>query len=138
MICGYPANSFFSTDATWWEKLTYAIITVLLAAVRDVDSLRKVCFHDTSAPPALLLQSVVCAGMAPWLDLPCSIENSDIEYENLDYVKDACILVRYSKLGFMNKRECDHIRRILMSIICGTIIGHVACLRLILHRERVP
>jgi hypothetical protein len=67
--------------------------------------------------------------LAPWLDLPCGIEAADVEYENHDYVEDACILVRYSKLGFLNKRECDHIRRILMSMVCGTIIGQVVCLR---------
>jgi hypothetical protein len=37
MVCGFPANRFFSSDATPIEKLTYAIITVLLAAVRGVD-----------------------------------------------------------------------------------------------------
>jgi hypothetical protein len=36
-----PVNSFFSSDATWWEKLTYAIITVLLAMVRGATYLSR-------------------------------------------------------------------------------------------------
>lgn len=69
---------------------------------------------------------MVFALLAPWVELPCDLAPLTTEYENHDYVNDPCILVRYARLGFMTKRECDHIRRIAISMVCGTIIGRVA------------
>ena len=69
----WAMNSFFSSDATGTQKVGYAGITV-----------------------ALVL-AMVLALLAPWIELPCDISPSTVEYGNHDYVNDPCVLVRYAQ-----------------------------------------
>jgi len=66
------------------------------------------------------------ASMAePFLVLPCFIPEGEkpIAYPNPNYDGSRCPNVRYSKLLFLNKIECSFGRRLVMSIIMGSLIG---------------
>ncbi len=64
---------------------------------------------------------------APLVAPPCdrATHNQQLpgQYQNKDYVRDACASLRYLALGGLTKFECDMCSRVLVSIALGSMIG---------------
>ena len=54
----------------------------------------------------------------------CQLPPDTRVYQNSMYNSDPCLDVRFKEILFMSRREAGHVRRILWSILMGSLIGY--------------
>lgn len=54
----------------------------------------------------------------------CQIPPPALDYPNSLYDGDPCLSVRYFEIGYMSRREAEHIRRMIFAVVLGSIIGY--------------
>lgn len=59
------------------------------------------------------------------LNLSCTIQPTTKDYPNPDFdlLTDPCRRVQFRQLMYMSKLDCDHGRRVVLSILGGSVIG---------------
>lgn len=83
----------------------------------------KVLFYITAI---LYVTSVsVVVSLEPFLSLPCSTSPTEVvtNHRNPDYAVSSCHHTRYARLLFLSPFECDLGRRLLISLLLGSVIG---------------
>lgn len=100
-------STFFSTDSTSVEKTFYSVAIIVSVLIAAISLFSPLITPDCDVP--------ISAGLLR--------ARSDVEYPNVDYVKNACKFRRYAVLGGMNSWECLMCSRIFFSIVLGSIIG---------------
>ena len=94
-------GSFFSTETQWLARLVYASMTATLLVYS--------------------LFAIFSGMLIPECDRPPPAHH--IAHSNSDYPVDYCRWRRYASVGYLSVWECDMCRRVLASIICGSITG---------------
>ena len=94
-------GSFFSTETQWLARLVYASMTVTLLVYS--------------------LFAIFSGMLIPECDRPPPAHH--IAHSNSDYPVDYCRWRRYASVGYLSVWECDMCRRVLASIVCGSITG---------------
>lgn len=84
---------------------------------------QKVIFYFVAL--AYLLAASVIVTMQPFIDLPCTSPDpgSDRAFENPAYVDDPCRRTRFVQLLYLTVEECMFGRRIVWSVVLGSIVG---------------
>ncbi|KAG1652615.1 hypothetical protein FOA52_009173, partial [Chlamydomonas sp. UWO 241] len=54
----------------------------------------------------------------------CTLAPDTREFQNVLYDSNPCLEVRYPGLLFITRREAEQLRRVLCSIVLGSIIGY--------------
>ena len=95
-------ESYFSADAGWMTRGIYVVLAL-----------------------GTIVYSMISI-LAPLITPTCTTADTElppVKHPNPDYVHDPCRFVHYAILGGLNKWEADTCVRILVSILCGSIIG---------------
>ena len=108
-----PTQKVFSSEATLVQKITYAVLAVVVTYYTVVS-----IFASWLAPPCDLLNHPRPAN-ATFVKHP----NPDYDSSRQGETHEQCHLHRYLILGGMNYWECDMSARVAASLLCGTIIG---------------
>ena len=104
-------GAFFSNESSTSQKVIYTFLGVVVAYYTIVALLAP--FLVPACPLAKSHRNITTAVHL----------NPDYDFSHQGEIHEACHMTRYAVLGGMNYWECDMSMRVLMSLMCGTIVG---------------